>query len=283
VAEYVLCALARLSQQKQFDWRRCSVGIVGCGEVGSRLAGKLLALGLQVCIHDPFLSDAHPLAAHFCSLDKVLAQQVVSLHTPLTRDTAWPTWHLLDAGRLARLAPGSILINAARGAVVDNQALLELLERQPGPLVVLDAWEGEPAIEPALLARVTLGTPHIAGYTLQGKQEGTRLVAEAFARHFGSALTVQTAMGGEGELLAAPATGGSLGDLNALLLAAYDIERDHRALQALLPGQALSSGFDLLRKHYPVRQEFAAFTINPQHLPIEVAEQALALGFRVLS
>lgn len=282
VAEYVLCALAQLSERYRFDWRQRSVGIIGCGEVGSRLARKLLALGLRICIHDPYLDEHHGLAQHFGSLDAALQQDVVTLHTPLTRNGRWPTWHLLDARRLAQLGPDRILINAARGSVVDNQALLQQLVRSPERLVVLDAWEGEPALSPRLLAAVAVGTAHIAGYSQEGKRDGTRLVAEAFGRHFGPVLQGPPAAAITERLLEPEATGSALGDLNRLLLMAYDIGRDHQALHALLREAGLASGFDLLRKHYPARHEFAAFEVDAGRLAPEAAAQAAALGFRLL-
>jgi len=281
VVEFVLCALAQLSASCAFDWRRRSVGIIGCGEVGSRLARKLLALHMKVAIYDPFLDAAHPLAGCFTDLETVLRQEVVTLHAPLTRDSPWPTWHLLDARRLDRLDPATILVNAARGAIVDNHALAGLLVREPERLVVVDAWEGEPRINQGLLAQVALGTAHIAGYSNEGKVNGTRMIANAFSECFGLAaaglsVPVSAERRLQVELALSP-----LEQLNRLMLSAYDISRDHQALAGLLDAERPGEYFDGLRKEYPSRYEFASFTVHAACLHPAVAEQAARLGFTV--
>jgi len=281
VVEYVLCALAQLSASRAFDWRRRSVGIIGCGEVGSRLARKLLGLQMKVAIYDPFLDSAHPLAGCFADLETVLMQEIVTLHTPLTRDTPWPTLHLLDARRLGRLDPATILVNAARGAVIDNQALAELLTREPERLVVLDAWEQEPEINQGLLALVALGTAHIAGYSSEGKLNGTRMIATAFSEQFGLSVSGPSIAASAVRRLQADVTLSPLAQLNQLMLSAYDITRDHQALAGLLDAERPGEYFDALRKQYPTRNEFASFSVDAARLHPEVAGQAAMLGFAV--
>lgn len=281
VVEYVLCALAQLSASRAFDWRRRSVGIIGCGEVGSRLARKLLGLQMKVSIYDPFLDAGHPLAWCFADLETVLKQEVVTLHTPLTRDTPWPTLHLLDARRLGRLDPATILVNAARGAVIDNKALAELLTREPERLVVLDAWEEEPGINQALLALVALGTAHIAGYSSEGKLNGTRMIATAFSEWFGVSASGPSTPAAGGRRLQADITLPPLEQLNQLMLSAYDITRDHQALAGLPDAERPGDFFDVLRKQYPARNEFASFSVDAVRLHPEVAGQAAVLGFAV--
>src|SRR5690606_6233361 len=119
---------------------------------------------------DPYV-DAPDLPQN--TLEVVLGCEVVCLHTPLTRQGAHPTWHLLDESRIRSLRSAAVLLNAGRGAVIDNQALLRVLEVRPDLRVMLDVWESEPAINLDLLQRVTLATPHIAGYSFDGKLAGT--------------------------------------------------------------------------------------------------------------
>lgn len=283
VVDYVLAALATLARQDGRDWRTRSIGIIGCGAVGSRLAGRALALGMRVCIHDPFLAASHPLAGWFAPLRTVLQQDVVSLHTPLTQDGPWPTFHLLDARTLQLLQPTAVLINAARGAVVDSAALLERMEQAPLLRVVLDAWEGEPCVSQELLKRVALGTPHIAGYSHLGKLRGTVLLRDALQRHLG--------LPPAGPLCEAATFNlpvqqrGSTSMLDNCILQAFDLTQDHAAMQSLIglePEQA-AAGFDRLRKQYRERAEFSQFTVVADGTLLAAADrQALqGAGFRV--
>jgi erythronate-4-phosphate dehydrogenase len=282
VVEYVFSALAQLSTQHAFDWRSRSYGIVGCGEVGRRLAQKLLALGIRVAIHDPFLDAAQPLSDYFAPLVEVLAQEVVTFHTPLTRDGPNPTWHMLDRRALAMLAPSTIVLNAARGAVVDNLALLELLRGSSGHLVVLDAWEGEPAVNLELLRRIAIGTPHIAGYSREGKLNGTRMIAAGFCGHFGLQAPSPPLAEHCGVTWLSPVPAATaLEQLNQLILQARDIRKDHAAMQALLAAPEPAVLFDRLRSDYPPRSEFAAFSARADELVAGVADQARILGFRL--
>ena len=281
VVDYVFSVFAAISIGDDDDWRTWSVGIVGCGEIGSRLASRLLQLGMQVRIHDPLLPSSHPLAAHFAPLETVLQQKVVTLHVPLTYEGMYPTWHLLTRRQLELIQHQSLLINAARGAAIDNADLLQWLHTRPSQRVVLDTWEREPEISLELLARVTIGTPHIAGYSFEGKLTGTQMILHEFCRHFDfSAVgTGKT----ERAMLSVPATTSESSQLGALILQAYDVWRDHRSMQALLRSDDVAAGFDGLRKHYPLRHEFNHYCINGNELMPETAAAAAVLGFRIQS
>ncbi len=280
VVDYVFSALAYIGERRGVDWRNKAFGIAGCGQIGSRLARKLLALGIPVAIYDPWLDASHPLHAHFASYETVLRQDVVSFHTPLTRGGAWPTWHMLDSKNLSALKPDGVLINAARGGVVDNAALLQLLVEQPGRLVVLDAWEGEPAVNPWLLEKVTLGTAHIAGYSLEGKLNGTRMIAADFGKLFGRSLPPVRGAEHVTQLSVTPGLSAAQ-QLNHLILQAYDVSRDSKALRLTLGTATAAAQFDLLRKNYPLRREFTAHSVAAAELDPGVAAQARVLGFRV--
>jgi len=284
VVDYVLAALALLAGRNDSDWQARSCGIIGCGAVGHRLAERVLALGMKVHVYDPFLDMSHPLAACFSSLDVVLQQDIVSLHTPLTYSGPWPTFHMLDAERLALLQPDAILINAARGAVLDTPALLERMAQAPLLRVVLDAWEGEPAVDRELLARVAIGTPHIAGYSRLGKLRGTLQLRAALYRHL--------ALAAPGPLYTEEVftmdlqqthseTAAAL--LRRCILGAYDLTRDHADMQAMLnvsAGQA-ALDFDRLRKCYPERAEFRQFTVSCAGLHDSAIQALKAAGFNL--
>lgn len=149
-----------------------SIGILGVGHVGSLVAAAARQMGLETLVYDP------PLGLH----DDVSGADILTLHTPLTRNGAYPTYHLIDRDMLQRCRPDALIINAARGGVVDEQALLN--STQP---YVLDCWEGEPDInrELCLNQRAFLTSYHIAGYSLQGKINASQMCLDAFCAHFG--------------------------------------------------------------------------------------------------
>ncbi|HWK54878.1 MAG TPA: 4-phosphoerythronate dehydrogenase [Hyphomicrobiales bacterium] len=261
VVDYVFSALATLALERDLDWRRCGIGIVGCGEIGGRLAQRLLALGIAPRIHDPLLEEAHPLTSHFAPLEEVLQQPVVSLHVPLTDSGAAPTRRLIERGALARLGPHGVLINASRGEVVDEAALLQHCRRHADFCAILDAWQGEPAIDVAMLQQAMIGTAHIAGYSNGGKLRGTLMIHDAFCHHFGfdpaaiapaGALEVQT-LCYQG--------GNTLQGLSQLVLQAYDLRGDDVRLRAAVGVGSEAGGFDRLRRDYALRREFGEFAV----------------------
>ena len=257
VVEYIFSALSALN----VDWRGKSVGIVGCGNVGGHLHRRLLALGVDCRCYDPFLSHADN--ADLCSLDEVLASNIVCLHTPLTLSGPHPTRHLIGMAQLQQLTSGALLLNAGRGDVIDNNALLNFMQQRKDVQVVLDVWEGEPNINTSLLRLVDLATPHIAGYSFDGKVAGTEMIFQAFCSHFGIDATICAA-----DLVAADLTPLELSVstdfelMRQAVLAAYDIRCDDARMREQLqnlPAHELRQGFDTLRKNYPKRREFHCF------------------------
>jgi erythronate-4-phosphate dehydrogenase len=284
-AEYVVSALLALAVQQGFDPAGRTVGIIGCGNVGSRVRQKLAALGMNCLVNDPPL-QAQGGHDDFVDLDTVLQADVITVHVPYTREGPYPTHHLVDAALLERLRPGAVFINTARGAVADNAALDQLLESRSDLSVVLDVWEGEPDISMTLLEKVQLGTPHIAGYSLDGKLRGTEMIYRAACAHFGRSLLWQAADDLPAglsldlrELRPAPL----LVKLQAAVFACYDIRRDDASLrqQLALPAADRPSRFDRLRKEYPVRREFPQARIVTGDPDGEAARTLAALGFCV--
>jgi erythronate-4-phosphate dehydrogenase len=283
VVDYVFSALASLSQKNHFDWRSLSYGIVGCGEVGRRLAIKLLGLHCRIFIYDPFLDESHQLASYFADYNKVLQQDVITFHTPITSNLPWPTWHMMGASELNVFSPRTILINAARGAVVNNKALLARLEKFPEQQVVLDAWEGEPDVNLDLLRRVAIATPHIAGYSREGKLNGTRIVHGQFRNFFGIKESKEPEVPSQKILLEIEENLPPLDKLNQLIRQAYDVLRDHADMQKILDVSNVGIEFDMLRKKYPVRREFSAFSVSASDLSESIHEQARILGFTLVA
>lgn len=286
VSEYVLCALDILAEKYNIDPGRRTFGIVGKGQVGSRLLATLQALGYQVLVHDPLCEPVAGVA--FVDLDELIRRcDVISLHTPLTTDGDYPTYHMIDRSRLAAMRPGTLLISAGRGAVVDNQALADCLEQGQDLKVVMDVWEHEPCVDVRLLRHVELASPHVAGYSLDGKVAGTAMIYRAFCQYFGLPARVRTAA----ITPLAPlrmicfsenSTGTSAA--STALRAIYDIRRDDawmRRLPALDAGAAREA-FDRMRKTYPVRRELGTLKVQLKHSRQGVVEHLTALGLTVL-
>ena len=183
VAQYVWSALLRSG----FDPERHTLGVVGCGNVGSIVADWGRRLGADVLVNDPPKAAAGASLPGLVELPELLREaDAVTLHTPLTRDGEWPSFHLIGEAALALMKPGALLVNAARGPVADNAALRRAVAS--GHIrAVIDTWEGEPKLDKELLSLLKYGTFHIAGYSLEGKQRATRMVLEAIGEHFGFA------------------------------------------------------------------------------------------------
>jgi erythronate-4-phosphate dehydrogenase len=264
-AEYVVSALLALGEREGFPLAGRTVGIVGCGNVGSRVRERLAALGCDCLVNDPPLRE-RGVDDDFVGLDDLLQADIISLHVPLERAGRHPTRHLFNEAVLRRMKPGAVLINTSRGAVVDNAALGALLASRRDLRVVLDVWEGEPAIDTVLLEKVALGTAHIAGYSLDGKLRGTEMIYRAACDYLGCAPRWDAAavLPPVNSLdLRGSAGGDELDRLRDAVFRIYDIRADDERLRGLmkLPPVERPAGFDRLRKEYPVRREFAATTV----------------------
>lgn len=259
VAEYLLALLLTLREMQQLP-PQPRVAIVGLGNVGRQVHDLLQPLGWPLVCVDPYRPEA---ASN--DLDAAFNADIITLHTPLTRDGDHPTWHLLDAARLARLNSTQLLINTGRGAVIDNQALLARLQRDDAPKVVLDVWEDEPRIDPALLAKVTLGTPHIAGHSLEGKMRGSWQLRQAVGEWLGLPALPPLATFLPPPLLSEVTLSTTDDELTTLLQAVrllYDIRLDDWRLRRGLALDPSAATFDRLRKQYPTRREFASLRVR---------------------
>jgi len=286
VVDYVLGSLLALSEVRGEALARRRFGVVGAGEVGGRLLEVLRGLGWDVRVCDPPRQVRE--AGDFVSLDEILAEcDVISLHTPLTLGGDWPTFHLFDQARLSRLRPGTWLINASRGAVVDNAALRDLLLQRPDLEAVLDVWEGEPQVDVALAGLCRIATPHIAGYSLDGKLRGTAQIYAALcaARGVEPAIELAQLMPGPALTELAFASSAEPAEMLATLCrAVYDPRRDDADFRRSLPGNEAQrrAGFDLLRKQYPPRREIDGLKVRIGGHNPALATIVEALGARLL-
>ena len=266
VVDYVLGSLQTLAEIEGADLNQRTYGVVGAGEVGGRLVKVLKGLGWNVLVCDPPRQIAED--GDYVSLEQIIEQcDVISLHTPLTKSGNGSTWHLLDRDRLNRLKPGAWLINASRGPVVDNAALRDVLLEREDLQAVLDVWEGEPEVDVDLADLCVLATPHIAGYSLDGKQRGTAQIYQALCAHLGQEPAIELS-----DLLPPPwlaevhlnASTDPAWALATLCRSVYDPRRDDADFRRSLVGTVdeQRKAFDLLRKHYPERREIDGLKVR---------------------
>ena len=288
VVEYVLTALSNLAQRRGLSLASRTLGIVGVGNIGSRLARAAPRLGLRVLLNDPPRQRREG-GTEFHSLEDLLDCDFVSLHVPLTRDGEESTHHLFDQDRIGSLKPGATLINTSRGAVVDNRALSRALERGQIAGAVLDVWEGEPQPLVKLVQRVSIATPHIAGYSSDGKLRGTWLVFKEFCRYFGLEATSigrpklpppSPPMITAGSLRLVPEAS-SEWRIQEALQQAYPILRDDARQREIVTHEitARARHFRSLRANYPPRREFSAFQLGAEY-PSRVRKVLSSLGFK---
>ena len=187
VAQYVESTLLLLEQKKGLSLRQSTIGIVGCGHVGSKVKAVAERLGMRVLVCDPPLaSTPSPLTSHFVSLDEIERNSdIITFHVPLTKEGDYATWHLADDDFFQRLSRVPYIINTSRGEVVDNKALLLAIEEGRVRDAIIDVWENEPHPDATLLDKVFIGTPHIAGYSADGKTNADNMVIDAICQQFG--------------------------------------------------------------------------------------------------
>jgi len=262
VVDYVVSVLAVINSGNLPD----TVGIVGCGNVGGLLRSRLLEIGCELKVYDPFLTKDE-IVELSDSLAEVMDSDLVCIHVPLTTDleSKFPTLYMIDRGVLDNLPENAILLNAGRGGVIKEVDLKAFMTERPDVRVVLDVWENEPRVCRELMSRVTLATPHIAGYSMEGKARGTSQVYEEFCRHFDfEPCNV--------ELLPRIAQKLSQAAKDELLLQIYNPQVDTfrmRNAESLASEAEKESGiwFDELRKNYPERREIASYKLEGQLAP----------------
>ena len=241
VAQYIECSLLLLEQQKGLSLCQSTIGIVGCGHVGSKVKAVAERLGMRVLVCDPPLaSTPSPLTSHFVSLDEIERNSdIITFHVPLTKEGDYATWHLADDDFFHRLSRVPYIINTSRGEVVDNKALLLAIEEGRVRDAIIDVWENEPHPDATLLDKVFIGTPHIAGYSADGKTNADNMVIDAICQQFGLS---------HPGLIAPPALPNDF-HYTGNPLELYNPMDDSQKLKAE------PSHFEQLRNNYPLRRE----------------------------
>lgn len=276
VADYVVAALLVLAKRRQVRLSDRTVGVVGCGNIGGRLARRLSALGLEVLRNDPPRAEMEGRPHEFVSLDEILqTADVLTLHVPLTIEGRHPTRHLIGEKELQHVREGTWLLNTSRGPVIDPGPLRKATEEGRLGGLVLDVWPNEPTPDPALVEAADIATPHIAGYAYDGKVRGTWMLYEALCGHLGVEPTWDP------ETVLVPDTPDALrcvppdprlpatDALHRLARQAYEVTEDDARLRSALEAapEERAEAFRRLRTTYPRRREFQRHSVPRTAIP----------------
>ncbi|MBD8387893.1 4-phosphoerythronate dehydrogenase PdxB [Dysgonomonas sp. BGC7] len=273
VMQYIVSSLIVLSRKKGFDLKDKTIGIVGVGNVGKKVAKACEILGMKVLLNDPprqFSEDS----IDFVSLERIKEEaDIITFHTPLFREGDYKTYHLANTAFFESLAKKPFIINSARGAIVDTKSVKEAVKKGLISGVIVDCWENEPLIDLEYMQMVDIATPHIAGYSADGKANATRMSLESIAEFYNLDKTPIVNV-------VEPEPQNPVIDLDKLdsknrvydaILNTYNPMRDYSALTAS------PHSFKQLRNEYPLRREYLAYTIKNDSK--EEAELLLKLGF----
>lgn len=284
VSEYIMTALHVVACRRNWKLKDKSLAVIGVGNVGSRVAKKARALGMNVRLCDPPLRDVTG-DAQYEPLDKVLRADILSFHVPLSTDGPYPTWHMVNQEFLDRLAPEQFLINTSRGPVFDGPELKSALLKGRIAGAVLDVWEEEPVIDYSLLELLDIGTPHIAGVALDGKIRGVEMVREELSRFSGipSIGLSEESIYPETKSISPESGANGQEALRSVLTQGFGLLKKDADLRTLasLPGAQAQSGFDKLRNQLPLRLEFRHFRVDLDKNQTGLAGTLQAMGFGV--
>ncbi len=287
VAEYLLSSLFVIADQKGYSLLEKTVGIIGCGEIGSRVLSFLESINVQCVVNDPPLKDKtdDPL---YRDLEEVLKSDIITLHVPLTHDDVYPTLHMVDAGFLSQMEHNCLLINTSRGEVIDKSALKNLLKKNTDLSVVLDVWDNEPRIDTELLAHSAIATPHIAGYSFDGKICATEMLYKQVCQFFNRQdewKPLNVCSGAEFSELRVADEMDEYDAVQFSVLANYDVRSDSASLSRMLKinRDQQCQYFDELRKNYPIRREFPSIRIDIHANRSALIQKLTQLGFTIKS
>lgn len=279
VEQYIASALMVLAETKKLKLNELCIGVVGVGNVGSKVARLCELLGMTVLLNDPPRQRTED-QAQFVSLDDIKEKaDIITLHVPLNMKGEDATYHLADKTFFETLSKKPVLINSCRGEVVETKAVKEALSSGIISDFICDCWENEPDIDLELLAMTTLATPHIAGYSKDGKATGTKMSVHAISDFFGLKLNNWQPSGVE--LPSEPVIkidGNGLDEqqiISKAILHTYDIRKDDSLFRSK------PSDFEKQRGDYPTRREFPAYTIHPENVNEKTIEKLIMLGFNL--
>ncbi len=285
VKEYIASALCVWSRRTGAPLAGKTIGVVGVGNVGSKVARAARTLGLNVILNDPPLSRRTG-EEKYRTLDELMDADFITIHVPLTKSGDDATFHLFNEARIGKMKRGAVLINTSRGPVVETNALVDALSSHHLSASILDVWEGEPVLNTELLSRVLIGTPHIAGYSLDGKLNACRMVYEAACRFLGvqPAWNIDTSMTSESARIAVPSGMSETNEIvRSAVKQAYDIELDDTLLKKTSSLDLNEHGryFMKLRAEYRIRREFPNRCVELSSTQSDAVNILQGLGLRI--
>jgi erythronate-4-phosphate dehydrogenase len=279
VQQYIASALLQVAGDFSFSLRNKTLGVIGVGNVGTKVAKLAGILGMKVLLNDPPRARREG-ERDFVKLDTILREaDIVTLHVPLTLTGDDKTHHLFDGEMLGKMKKGSWLFNSSRGEVVDNKALAGWIRSSVNGGAVLDVWENEPEIDPILLSEVHIATPHIAGYSTDGKANGTAMVVNLLSDFFDLPLrkwfpeNVPEPVYPEIKIDGMGKTEEDV--IRQAFLHTYNLMEDDRKLRSS------PTGFEKLRGDYPLRREFPSYSVMLTNAPESVKSVLEMMGFRI--
>lgn len=287
VAEYVLAALLVISRRIDFNLSKKTVGIIGAGHVGKVVDQKCQALGMRTILNDPPLARASG-DPRYRPRSEVSKADIVTLHVPLTKRGRYATYHMVNRRFLERLKPETVLINTSRGAVVDEKALIKFTRRKAIAGLVIDVWPNEPQVPLDLMEIADIATPHIAGYSLEGKLRAVAMVYRGFCFHFQTAedpVIENSLLQPEKKTTINIAVHDGEEAIRRSVLKVYDPRIDDQQLRQIVrcPVRQRERFFEKLRATYRVRREFGHFQVVLKHGSSALKNKLVKLGFNVSS
>jgi erythronate-4-phosphate dehydrogenase len=277
VAEYVLSSLLVTAELNDFILTDKTVGIIGCGQVGSRLKQFMDVLGVKCLLNDPPRAE-YDSDVTYVELEQVLEADIITLHVPLTTDGKYPTNNFINKQVFDELKSDVVFVNTARGEVVEETALLEFKNNNPQSTLILDVWRNEPNINTDLIKRAFIATPHIAGYSYDGKLKATNMLLDSLSLYINNDSIKSGVSSTEFEKLFIE------DDIMRLaVMQSYDVRSDGIALKNIndVVEAERANYFDSLRKNYPVRREFTNKLIQTKSIDSRTRHQLQQMGFQV--
>jgi erythronate-4-phosphate dehydrogenase len=282
VAEYVLASLAEIAAEKKLTFNGLKTGVIGVGNIGSRIVRYAKVLGMNVIKNDPPLKRKTG-DSSFKEIDEITKAGIITFHVPLNMDGPDKTYHLFGQNKLSGLNDNIILLNTSRGSVIDNSVLESLITKK-NITAVLDVWENEPAINTELLKKTFIGTPHIAGYSFEGKVNGTMMIYSALSRFLGSKEEWKPLLPEIADsTIKVKEVIGTEETLKNIFRQVYDIRKDNENLKRMIgiTRDGAAEYFDWLRKSYPLRREFNNYSVFIPRGYHELEEILSVLRFNV--
>ncbi len=285
VAEYIVACLLVLAKRKKFTLQGSTIAVIGVGNVGSKVVKKCRALGMIPLLNDPPLRRKTK-AKKYLPLEALFESDIITLHTPLTYKGRDATYHMVDKKFLNKMKQGAILINTSRGSVVDESVLLEAVKQGKSKALVLDVWANEPNINIELFKKVELGTPHIAGYSIEGKIQATAMLYKALCKFLNkedkwSPTSKNFLPLSKKKLIEVDCSCKRKEIMGKVVNEIYDVEDDDYNLRKIieLPFSERGKYFDELRKSYKLRKEFHDATLILKNCSPELMQKFKGLGF----